>query len=62
MTRGLAVEVRVERGVLTLTGRVSPEVHARLQDKAVAIRGIERINDRLVTVSPRNRRFRLRAA
>ncbi|HEX7165672.1 MAG TPA: BON domain-containing protein [Acidimicrobiales bacterium] len=61
MTRGTAVDVRVENGVATLTGRVSPEVHARMQDKAVAIPGIRRVDDRLVNVSPR-KRFRLRAA
>ena len=61
-TRNLAIEVSVDRGVATLSGRVSPETKARIQDKAVAIRSISRVNDRLVVVSPRSRRFRLRAA
>ncbi|HVM07679.1 MAG TPA: BON domain-containing protein [Acidimicrobiales bacterium] len=60
MTRGLAIEVRVENGVATLTGRVTPEIHARIQDKAVAVPGITRINDRLVNVSQRKRGLRLR--
>jgi osmotically-inducible protein OsmY len=61
-TRSLAIEVRVERGVCTLRGRVSPETHARVQDKAAAVPGIRRIDDRLVNVSLRSRRLRLRAA
>ena len=61
-TRKLAVDVKVERGVATLAGQVTPEVHARIQDKAAAVPGITRIDDRLVNVSTRNRRFRLRAA
>lgn len=60
MTRGLAIEVRVVDGVCTLSGRVSTDVHARIQDKAAAIPGIRRVDDRLVNVSMR-KRFRLRA-
>src|SRR5688572_22014711 len=61
-TRKLAIDVKVERGVATLTGQVTPEIHARVQDKAAAVPGITRIDDRLVNVSVRNRRFRLRTA
>src|SRR5688500_17061750 len=35
-TRGALVDVAVEKGVARLTGRVSPEVHAVVQDIAVA--------------------------
>lgn len=62
MTRSLAIDTEVHDGVLTMTGKVSPEVHARIQDKAIAVPGITRINDRLVNVSPRRRGFRMRAA
>ena len=61
-TRGLPIEVRVEKGVCTLRGRVTPELHARVQDKATVVAGIRRIDDRLVNVPLRSRRLRLRAA
>ena len=60
MTRTLAIDTKVEKGVLTLTGQVTPEIHARIQDKAAAVPGITRINDRLVNVSSRRRGMRLR--
>jgi len=60
MTRTLPIDTKVERGMLTLSGRVSPEVHARIQDKAAAVPGITRVDDRLVNVSPRRRGLRLR--
>lgn len=46
-TRGAVVDVTVERGVAKLSGRVSPEVHAVIQDIAVGTRGITRLDDRL---------------
>jgi osmotically-inducible protein OsmY len=46
-TRGALVDVVVERGVARLTGRVSPEVHAAVQDIAVATPGVVRIDDRI---------------
>lgn len=46
-TRGALIEVRVEQGVAHLGGRLSPEVHAVVQDMAVATPGIERLDDRI---------------
>ena len=46
-TRGALVEVRVEKGVAHLSGRVSPEVHASIQDMAVATPGVTRLDDRI---------------
>jgi hypothetical protein len=46
-TRGALVDVAVEQGVARLRGRVSPEVHAVVQDIAVATPGVARIDDRI---------------
>jgi osmotically-inducible protein OsmY len=46
-TRTAIVDVAVEDGVARLSGRTSPEVHAVVQDLAVATRGITRIDDRI---------------
>ena len=46
-TRGALVDVAVEKGVARLSGRVSPEVHAVVQDIAVATPGVVRIDDRI---------------
>jgi osmotically-inducible protein OsmY len=46
-TRTALVEVRVDKGVAHLTGRVTPEVHGVIQDMAVATPGVTRLNDRL---------------
>lgn len=46
-TRRALVDVAVEDGVARLSGRVSPEVHALVQDAAVATRGVSRIDDRI---------------
>ena len=46
-TRGALVDVAVEKGVARLMGRVSPEVHAVVQDIAVGTPGIVRIDDRI---------------
>lgn len=46
-TRGALIEVRVEQGVAHLAGRLSPEVHAVVQDMAVATPGIHRLDDRI---------------
>ncbi|HEX4978628.1 MAG TPA: BON domain-containing protein [Acidimicrobiales bacterium] len=62
MTRGLAIEVRVERGVARLAGRVTPEVHARIQDLVLRVPGVDRVDDRLVNASTRRRGLRLRTS
>ena len=46
-TRGALLDVAVEKGVARLSGRVSPEVHAVVQDLAVATPGVSRIDDRI---------------
>ncbi len=46
-TRGTLVDVKVDRGVAHLSGRTSPEVHAIVQDMAVATPGIARLDDRI---------------
>ena len=44
-TRTALVDVAVENGVAKLSGRVSPEVHALVQDIAVGTRGVQRLDD-----------------
>ena len=46
-TRGALVDVAVEKGVARLMGRLSPEVHAVVQDIAVGTPGVTRIDDRI---------------
>lgn len=46
-TRTALIDVAVERGVAHLSGRVSPEVHALVQDIAVGTRGVQRLDDRI---------------
>lgn len=46
-TRGALIELRVEGGVAHLRGRLSPEVHAVVQDMAVATPGVTRLDDRI---------------
>ena len=46
-TRHAIIEVAVDKGVAHLAGRVSPEVHARIQDIAAGTRGVTRLDDRL---------------
>ena len=46
-TRVAIIDVAVEDGVAFLSGRTSPEVHALVQDVAVATRGVSRIDDRI---------------
>jgi len=46
-TRHAIIEVSVDKGVAHLAGRVSPEVHARIQDIAVGTKGVKRLDDRL---------------
>ena len=46
-TRGALVTIRVEKGVAHLSGRLSPEVHAVVQDIAVATPGVTRLDDRI---------------
>lgn len=46
-TRHALVEVRVDKGVAHLWGRLSPEVHGVVQDMAVATPGVRRLDDRI---------------
>ena len=46
-TRTALVDVAVENGVAKLSGRVSPEVHALVQDIAVGTRGVQRLDDKI---------------
>jgi hypothetical protein len=46
-TRGALVDVAVEKGVAHLSGRLTPEVHAVVQDIAVATPGVTRLDDRI---------------
>ena len=46
-TRSALVDVAVEDGVALLSGRLTPEVHAVVQDIAVGTRGVARIDDRI---------------
>jgi osmotically-inducible protein OsmY len=46
-TRGAILDVRVHDGVAHLEGRVTPEVHAVVQDMAVATPGVQRLDDRI---------------
>lgn len=46
-TRHAIIEVSVDKGVAHLAGRVSPEVHARIQDIAAGTKGVTRLDDRL---------------
>jgi hypothetical protein len=52
-TRDAVYDVAVERGVARLEGRVSPEVHAVIQNIAVGTRGVTRIDDRLTHTTGR---------
>jgi osmotically-inducible protein OsmY len=61
-TRGALVDVRVEGGVAHLAGRVTPEVHAVVQDIAVGTRGITRLDDRLTHATARGGLLKRRAA
>ena len=46
-TRTALVDVAVENGVAKLSGRVSPEVHALVQDIAAGTRGVQRLDDKI---------------
>jgi hypothetical protein len=46
-TRTALIDVAVEDGVAKMSGRVSPEVHALVQDIAVGTRGVQRLDDRI---------------
>jgi osmotically-inducible protein OsmY len=46
-TRTALIDVAVESGVAKLSGRVSPEVHALVQDIAVGTRGVQRLDDKI---------------
>ena len=50
--KGLVIEVRVRRGVVTLFGRVpSQEMKARVSNLAAAVRGVDRVDNRLTIVT-----------
>ncbi|MEM7002368.1 MAG: BON domain-containing protein [Pseudomonadota bacterium] len=50
--KGLVIEVRVRRGVVTLFGRVpSPELKTRVTNLAAAVRGVDRVDNRLTIVT-----------
>ncbi len=59
-TRRALVEVRVERGVATVTGPLTPEEHAAVQDAVVRTPGIERVDEDVTHVPGRGRRRRRR--
>lgn len=46
-TRHAILDLSVDKGVAHLAGRVSPEVHALVQDIAVGTRGVVRLDDRI---------------
>ncbi len=58
-TRNIDVGVAVKNGVAVLTGRLTPEAHAAVQDVAVGTKGIARVDDQITNVAP-NRRNLLR--
>ena len=60
-TRGALVDVAVEDGVARLHGRLSPEVHAVVQDIAVGTRGVSRIDDRITHTLARGGLLRRKA-
>ncbi|MBW3650126.1 MAG: hypothetical protein KY458_06110 [Actinobacteria bacterium] len=60
-TRRALVEVRVERGVATIGGRLTPEVHAAVQDAVVRTPGIERVQDEVTHIPGRGRRRKVAA-
>lgn len=60
-TRGALVSVAVEHGVVRLEGRVSPEVHATIQDIAVATPGISHLDDHITHVVGRGGLLKRRA-
>src|SRR3954469_4387225 len=60
-TRTAILDVEVDGGVAHLSGRASPEVHAVVQDIAVAPRGIKRIDDRITHSAGRGGLLRRRA-
>src|ERR687891_329850 len=45
--RRFPVTVRVEDGVATLHGQLSPQAHAAVQDAVVAAPGVRRVDDRI---------------
>ena len=61
-TRGAIIDVAVEQGVARLSGRVSPEVHAVVQDIAVATPGVVRIDDRITHALGRGGLLKRKAA
>jgi osmotically-inducible protein OsmY len=60
-TRTAILDVAVEDGVAHLAGRASPEVHAVVQDIAVATKGVKRIDDRITHSAGRGGLLRRKA-
>ncbi len=60
-TRRALVEVRVEGGVATVGGRLTPEVHAAVQDAVVRTPGIERVQDEVTHIAGRGGRRKVAA-
>jgi hypothetical protein len=60
-TRHAILDVSVDKGVAHLAGRVSPEVHAVVQDIAVGTRGVTRLDDRITHSLGRGGLLRRRA-
>ncbi len=60
-TRRALVDVTVEGGVASLAGRASPEVHAVVQDIAVATSGVIRLDDRITHSTGRGGLLKRRA-
>lgn len=54
-TRDLAIDLQVVDGVLTMTGRLTPEAHAAVQDVVQRTKGIRRVVDRIDNIPPRKR-------
>lgn len=54
-TRDLAIDLHVEDAVLTMTGRLTPEAHAAVQDVVQRTKGIRRVVDKIDNIAPRKR-------
>jgi osmotically-inducible protein OsmY len=61
-TRGALLDIAVADGVAHLGGRVSPEVHAVVQDIAVGTRGVTRLDDRITHTAGRGGLLRRKAS
>lgn len=59
-TRRALVEVRVERGVARISGSLTPEEHAAVQDAVMRTPGIERVDEDVTHIPGRGRGRRRR--